>query len=238
MADEEILQESAEAPKKKDGGGFSFIHIIIICAAVIVVTAGSTMFVLGKIKSISTDVDERVKHTINSAVNENTSQFAKDYNKISLCEKETEKLVDFEDLVVNLADGDHYLSIKGSICIDEEKMNAGKPKKKEKAEGGHGGGGGGDEFKHQLTIIRYITNEFFSRYTKADLFPASPEATAAPTATTEEDQYKDEYAQGEGGGQPSFPKQLDRFRVEFKRYLDERGVNYVEDVYFKEFLIQ
>jgi flagellar basal body-associated protein FliL len=222
MAEEEILQQPAPTAKKKGGGGggVSFVQVIIICVVLVVVTVICMTFVknglTGSLGGLTTEV-KKIGENQN-----NEKMLGPDRNPFADCSS----IVKLQDkpLIVNLADGQHYLSTDVSICLDKDY----KPEGKLKVE---------DVFIANQAKVIYACNEYLSTLTMAELFPGG---AGAPAAATKVQGANGELTlEGETSTAPSFSKQMDVERGKLIKVLrQERGLTFVADVYFTSFLVQ
>ncbi|HOX29474.1 MAG TPA: flagellar basal body-associated FliL family protein, partial [bacterium] len=186
MPEEEILQEIAEPKKKREGGGLTFVHLIIMAVVIIVITAAGTFMVQ---KSLST-----VGNTLTQNVNDIRDRVRGDSILSGRKQLEECKLIlplKEEPMIINLADGDHYLSIGISVCLDDDT----EPGKK--------------AFEDIKPKIIYACTEFLSTLTKADLFPGV--SAAKPSGTMSEDELALAQMDQEKSA-PSFSKRMDEVR--------------------------
>lgn len=219
MAEEEILRETAPASKKKDVGGFSFMHIIIIAVVLIVITAASTMLINRGITGVGSDLNKK----IGDLRTDQQVDWMKDRPALAECGNIVAISTPDKPMIINLADGTHYLSVGISLCIPDEL----------KAE----------EFELKKSIVQYACLEYFQTLTWNDLFPKLPS-----TATGAE--VKEKLAEGQGGGgldafslesggtNQDLSRRMDQIRSGLAKTIRERDIKIVKDVWFTQFLVQ
>jgi len=220
MAEEEILQQAAPAPKKGTGGGFSFVHLIILAVVLIILTAISTMVIKGMIAGKFTGLAEDVKRVGDQKYSSDIIG-VKDRIPFSECAAIV-KLQENKPLIVNMADGKHYLSTDISICLNKDY----KPEGKKKVE---------DLFIEERDKVLYTCNEFLSTLTMESLFPSG----VAPSGITKTESGLGELTlEGTTEVTPDFSRRMDQVRGELLKVIQKRGLEFVKDVYFTSFLVQ
>lgn len=219
MAEEEILRETAPASKKKDVGGFSFMHIIIIAVVLIVITAVSSMWLQSKFGSSVTTLSKQ----LGDIKTDQQVDWMKDRPALAECKNIVAISTPDKPMIINLADGTHYLSVGISLCIPDE-LRA-------------------EEFELKKSIVQYACLEYFQTLTWNDLFPKLPS-----TATGAE--VKEKLAEGQGGGgldtfslesggtNPDLSRRMDQIRSGLAKTIRERDIKIVKDVWFTQFLVQ
>lgn len=219
MAEEEILRETAPASKKKDVGGFSFMHIIIIAVVLIVITAASTMLINKGITGVGSDLKEKIGHL----ETDQQVDWMKDRPALAECNNIVAISTPDKPMIVNLADGTHYLSVGISLCIPDEV----------KAE----------EFELKKSIVQYACLEYFQTLTWNDLFPKLPSTASGA-------EVKEKLAEGQGGGgldafslesggtNQDLSRRMDQIRSGLAKTIRERDIKIVKDVWFTQFLVQ
>jgi hypothetical protein len=218
MAEEEILQQAAPPTKKKiGGGGISFAQVIIIAVALIVLTAVFVTVVNKKIGGVGEEVNGKIQQLKNSQDVNNIINI-NERNKFADCSS----MVRLQDkpLIVNLSDGQHFLSTEISVCLDPDY----KPEGKEKVE---------DVFNNNKDKVLYACNEYLSTLSYTSLFQ-----TGMTPATKVETGGGGLSLEGETSTTPDFSRRMDQVRGELLKVLEKRGLNYVKDVYFTSFLVQ
>ncbi len=222
MAEEEILQPAAPEKKKKGGGGggISMVQVVIIAVLLIVVTAVIVVVIGGKVKGVQDDLSTKVSD-VQTRLNTGTIINASQRNKLEDCEAIVPLLDAGKSLIVNLADGKSYLSTTISICLaGPEEYKSEKYKTVE------------DAFAAEKDKVIYVSNEFLSTLTKADLFNEMP---AAPVKAEDDSGM----TFGDESSNEGFSKKMDIIRGKLLRVIrDERGIKFVKDIYFTSFLVQ
>ncbi|MFA6448749.1 MAG: flagellar basal body-associated FliL family protein, partial [bacterium] len=198
------------------GGGISFAQVAIISVVLIILTAIGTMVTKNMIGENMGKLSGQINNVENSKY---TSTIINVPDRIPF--KECAALVRLQDkaLLVNLADGKHYLSAEISICLDPNY----KPEGKEKIE---------DVFTEQRDKVLYACNEYLSTLTMSSLFQTGVSAPA-PANTTGELSLEDT-----SNVTPDFSKRMDQVRGELLKVLQKRGLTFIADVYFTSFLVQ
>ena len=118
-----------------------------------------------------------------------------------------------DPLIVNLADGEHYLSLTFAVCITSKMTK--------------------EQFTPKIPLVLHVANELLSTYTKDDFFKGA--AAAKPKSTTTEGELD---LGGMDEQDTSFVGEKDRVRGELVRAYAERDMDYIKDVYFTSFLVQ
>lgn len=220
MADEEILEESAPAPKKRGGGGgFSIIHVAVILVITIGCAVGIILKLSGNNAALEKKLDKATTEIIDASRGGGTLQ---ELQRLEPCiegEKSNSRIYPLSGtpIIINLADGEHYLSAEFSVCMDEEKD--GKPVEEENF-----------TLKYK-DVILHVLNEILSTKSYSDFFPAGAEEEAAPA--------EDEISEFEDQGSNSFVKSKDELRRDIIQALGNRAPQVpIKDIYIKSFLVQ
>jgi len=209
MAEEEVLEEAAPPPPQKKGGGFSIGHFIGLVVVIVLVGVVVYLLIAGQLGKTTDDIENQIRN-IPTTGDYRTS----DASPLETCASDdlyVVPLTEQEPFIVMLADGDHYLSIGISLCVRAK-------------------AGDLTQFQKQKDVVKHIINEHFSTYSYSDFFPTAGEE-AMDTGT--DDIYGEETSD-----KKYFLMKKDEVRVELLRSLKGRGLKFVEDVYFTEFLIQ
>jgi hypothetical protein len=218
MAEEEILQQAAPAKKKKiGGGGISFTQVIIIAVALIVLTAVFVTIVNKKVGVVGEDVSGKILQLKESQDTSNIIN-VRDRNAFRDCSS----IVKLQDkpLLVNMADGQHYLSTEISICLDPNFKAEGKAKVE-------------DVFSENKDKVLYACNEYLSTLSYSTMFQTV--TSPAPAAAAANGELSLDNA---SEGTPDFSRRMDQVRGELLKVLQKRGLKFVADVYFTSFLVQ
>jgi len=213
MPEEEILQEAAPAKKKKEGGGISFMLFVVIAIVLIVITAAGTMLVKTQIAGVGNTLAQKFDKNIKVSYAEGMTKGRK---PIEECKNIVSVSSRKDPMIINLADGTHYLSVGISVCVPETFT--------------------AEEFTAKLPVLEYVCNEFLSTLTYASLFPAGGAQAKAKPA---EEGFGDMALEEEGNAGPKgFSMRMDEVRGDLLKMFSERKVDFVEDVYFTSFLVQ
>ncbi len=217
MAEEEILTEQAPAPKKKPSGGFTVVHLILIAIVTAAVVAVGFFMISGSLNKATNALgDEIQKATANSYGRDVMA----DFTTLKECDDDGETIMPLSDkpLIVNMADGQHYLSIGISVCVS--------------------GGMTDDEFAKKKAVLLHVANEFLSQYSYSDIFPgvAEKEEAATPAASSVEMDISE--LGFEDNPDQSFALKKDQMRGGLLKAFAERNIRFVEEIYFTEFLVQ
>lgn len=217
MAEEEILTEQAPAPQKKQGGGFSFVHLIFIAIVTAIVVAIGFVLVSGTFKSTTSELEQQLEKATRNQYGKGVMQ---DFTTLKDCEAEGGMIMPLSEdpLIVNLADGQHYLSVGISVCVSED-VNE-------------------QQFQQKKPVLLHVANEFLSQYNYSDIFPtaAGEEPAPEPAATTEEMDLENFGFEEEPN--QSFSLKKDQMRGGLLKAMAERNIRFVEELYFTEFLVQ
>ena len=220
MAEEEILQQAAPAKKKKGGGGggVSFVQVIVIAVVLIILTAISTMVIKGMLGTGMEGLTKEVKAVGDQKYSGDVINVK---DRIPFTECSSIAKLQERPLIVNLADGVHYLSTEISVCLNADYKAEGKKKVE-------------DVFMENKEKVLYTCNEYLSTLTMATLFPGG----GAPVAKKVETGPGELSLEGDTNTAPDFSRRMDQVRGELLRVLQKRGLTFVKDVYFTSFLVQ
>jgi flagellar basal body-associated protein FliL len=168
MAEEEVLQEP-QAPKRKEKGDKTSMHLIVIVAllAIVIVLSVVMLSKLGKIFGgpeatpplLTGNVKMAACQEMKPGGDEEIRDLAKD------------------PIIVNLADGNSFVSAKISLCLDKKKFE------------------GEEVFPAHVPQFMNIVNDTLSGYTYADFFPAGKKAAADTAGTPGTDKYNQKVEQ-------------------------------------------
>lgn len=213
MAEEEVLDETPVAAgkgKKDGGGGVKLMHLIIIGVLLIIVTAASTMFLSKSVTGLLGPVDEQIEKMRTQIQGEQ----ARNEGKVSVGECETVYRLtpEGEQIIVNMADGKHYISTELAVCVDGKKITE-------------------EDFEMRIPQIRHVVNDSLSRITHDDLFSAKGSIEDAKEA--DELGIPAEITQGNA----TFAKNLNFYRGELITDLG-RNFPWLRDIYIISFLVQ
>ncbi len=210
MAEEEILQEAAPPAKKKDGGGFSFVHLIIIAVIMIVVTALSVLMIQSKFGSGTQEVLTEIGKINTGTYGESFVQGER--TPLRDCAVIADLAPQKDPLIVNLADGESYLSVSIAVCIDEDYTV--------------------ETFEAKKAMVLYAANQYLSTLSRDDIFPVAGNAAAA--------QGEEEVGFGElfDEESSSFSLQMDKIRGELLTVISGYNIRFIKDLYFTSFLVQ
>ena len=210
MAEEEVLQEGQAQKRKEKGEGIKLIHLVVIGVILIVITALCTMFMMKSIGKFFGTVDVGMTKLITGQL----AAQARTEGKVTLGECEDVRKITKDPIIVNMADGEHYISTSIAVCVEKGKI---------KTE---------EEFTMRIPQMLFIINDTLSRIRKDDLFtPEKPSEEEAAMAK----ELGEEPAQAEGN--VVFAKNLNRYRGELLADLS-RNFPFIKDVYFESFLVQ
>jgi hypothetical protein len=192
--------------------------VVVISVVLIILTVISTMVIKGK---LATGIEGLAKDVKAVGDQKYSGDVISVKDRIPFTECASIAKLQDRPLLVNLADGKHYLSTEISICLNEDY----KPVGKEKVE---------DVFMEKKDKVLYTCNEYLSTLTMATLFPEG----GAPAATKVETGPGELSLEGDTGTAPDFSRRMDQIRGELLRVIQKRGLTFVKDVYFTSFLVQ
>ncbi|HOC91674.1 MAG TPA: flagellar basal body-associated FliL family protein [bacterium] len=217
MAEEEILTEAAPPSKKSSGGGFSIVHLAIIAVLLIIGTAATVLLIQRSVGNINKEVSSQIGKIRQQ--NE-TGRIAAGSVKMEDCSL-TAQLASMEKpLIINMADGQSYMSVGITVCLATDPKEAAK-----------NGAALMAEFDAKKDMVVYVCNEYLSRLTKGDLFPAAGGASnVAPNDDLAAIGFDDE--------PQDFSRRMDSIRGELLQMFQQRQIWFVKDLYFTSFLVQ
>jgi len=211
MAEEEVLQEAPEPKRKEKEGGIKLIHLVVIGVVLIIATAASTMLLRGIMDKFFGSMDEEMTKLRISQLGDQ----ARREGKVSIGECENVKILTKDPIIVNMADGEHFISTSIAVCVEAKKVTD-------------------EEFEMRVPQMLHVINDSLSRIRKDDLFKAT-EVTAEDMEMAKELGLEETAEASESGA--VYAKNLNRYRGELLKDLS-RNFQYVKDVYFESFLVQ
>ncbi|MEW6202397.1 MAG: hypothetical protein AB1546_10495, partial [bacterium] len=188
MAEEEILQEAPVQKVKDKGEGIKLIHLILIGVVLIIITAASTMYLSRFMSKFFGSVDEEITKLRVSQLGDQ----ARREGKTTIGECESVKKLTEKPIIVNMADGEHFISTSIAVCIDPKKVED-------------------EEFEMRVPQMLHVINDSLSRIRKDDLFKAT-EVTAEDMEMAKELGLEETAEASEGGA--VFAKNLNQYRGE------------------------